>query len=114
MVETVGDRIEKAINDSGLKKAEIARRVNVSPQAITKWSKKGSIEKKNLLKFCNITGASYEWIMTGKRPANEINETRKTYSINSGLLKKINSLNQSQINRLEGYIDALIDNKIIN
>ena len=47
MSEELAKRIDKAIAESGLSKAEIARKLDVTPQAVNGWVKKGKITKKS-------------------------------------------------------------------
>lgn len=65
MTTYIGDRIQQAIINSGKTKKQIAAEVGVSPQAVTNWSKDGSIDKQNLLKFCEATGTTERWIING-------------------------------------------------
>lgn len=64
----VGARITRAIDESGIPAAEIARQVGVSSQAINGWKKTGKIEKNNLTALARITGFRSEWILTGNPP----------------------------------------------
>lgn len=60
-------RIEKAINESGKKKIEIAKYIGVASSAITQWVKGETVNIKleNLYKLAEITGFNPEWIAIG-------------------------------------------------
>ena len=64
-MDLLGKRIETAIKRSGLKKADVARKLGVTPQAITGWCKKNSIEKFRLYEVAELLGVPFEWLMTG-------------------------------------------------
>lgn len=59
-------RIAQAIKTSGKKQKEIAAEVGVTPQAITKWLKSGTISTESLEKFASATGVNLVWLITGK------------------------------------------------
>lgn len=65
MMNTVSERIQYAIRHSGLSKAEIARRCDVSPQAVNGWIATGRIRKEMLYTLASITGVEAEWIAVG-------------------------------------------------
>lgn len=55
--------MKKALTDAGLSKAEIARRMGVTPQAVNGWFATGTIQKRNLVRFAKETGADLEALM---------------------------------------------------
>ena len=65
MVQELGQRIEEALANTGLKQAKIAELMNVTPQAVNKWIKTGRISKENLRKLAKITGAPLTWLISG-------------------------------------------------
>lgn len=59
----LGDRIRKAIDDSGISQAEVARRLGVTPQAVNGWITTDTISKKNLVRLAGETGADLQALM---------------------------------------------------
>lgn len=67
-MNTITDRINKIIADSGLNQSEVARKVGTSPQAIRKWQSGEStgIKGENLIQLAKIGRTSMEWIQAGR------------------------------------------------
>ncbi len=83
-MNTITDRINKIIADSGLNQSEIARKVGTSPQAIRKWQSGEStgIKGENLIQLAKIGHTTMEWIQTGKIPrSSAVNENQAAYYI---------------------------------
>jgi transcriptional regulator with XRE-family HTH domain len=58
--------MEAAWRYSGVMKKDLAKRVGISPTALREWFNGGSKpQHDNLLRFCDATGVSYDWIRTG-------------------------------------------------
>ena len=64
--EERSERIKQAIAKSGLKKSDIARACDVSPQALTGWLKTGRISKESLAIIARVSGVDLDWLITGK------------------------------------------------
>jgi transcriptional regulator with XRE-family HTH domain len=54
-----------ALKRSGISKAEIARRLGITPQAVNGWFKTGTIQKRNLAAFARETQSDLGWLMEG-------------------------------------------------
>lgn len=82
-MNTITERINKIINESGLNQSEAARYIGASPQAIRKWESGESIDikGKNLFMLAKLGNTTMEWIQTGKKPLS-INEQRGIYQSN--------------------------------
>ena len=65
-VEGVSERIAKALLESGLKSAEVAKKMNVFPTAISRW-KTGATEPtpSNLNTLAKILKVDVNWLMSG-------------------------------------------------
>lgn len=68
---SIANRMEKALEHAGLTKAELARRLEVTPQAVNGWFKTGTISKPKLVQFAVATGVTLEWLMTEPGPGDE-------------------------------------------
>jgi len=62
----LGKRIEKAIKDSPYSAKEVAGKIEISPQAISKSIRNSSMGKNNLRKLAKITEVDEEWLIQGK------------------------------------------------
>src|SRR5262245_46392375 len=52
---------------TGLSQRQLAKRLGVSPQAISKWeSGTGEASRTNARKLCDMADISLEWLLTGK------------------------------------------------
>jgi phage repressor protein C with HTH and peptisase S24 domain len=63
----LGDLIKKALDESGISQAEIARRLDVTPQAVNGWIRTGTISKKKLAQLARETGSNLEGLMLGRQ-----------------------------------------------
>ena len=105
MLETIGDRIKKAIDASEFSRTSIAEACGVSKQAITGWIKKNSINKTNLLKVSRLTKTNYEWLLSGKgtpsdkNTTNGIEEEKASYGMDKNTLKKAIKLASNMITK---------------
>jgi transcriptional regulator with XRE-family HTH domain len=62
----LAERIAKAISFSGGVQRQIAIRVGVTPQSVTKWLRWGYMDKQHIPAFCRACGVSIEWFLTGE------------------------------------------------
>lgn len=65
MKEELKQRVAKAIKESGKSQKQIADQIGVTPQAITRWLKVGTISKDNLFKLAMATDSSFYWLASG-------------------------------------------------
>lgn len=69
MAEHISDRIQRAIDESRFSPSDLARKVGVSPSAVSYWLKGSSIPTAvNVFSIADHTGFSPRWIATGKGP----------------------------------------------
>lgn len=64
----IGQTIERAIDDAGLTKAEVARLMEITPQAVSGWVSTGTISKQNLVKLSQIVKRDLASLITGEKP----------------------------------------------
>jgi len=94
MTDLINNRIQQAILNSGKSKAQIAREIGVSAQAVSNWTTDGSIDKTNLLKLCEATGSSEKWIISGKTDNNHnsINEEPSQYAATPMIIPELSEV----------------------
>lgn len=67
MNETIGNRIQKFRKDRGLTQEELAAKLDVSAQAVSKWENDASCPDISLLpRLCHILGITTDELLTGK------------------------------------------------
>lgn len=69
-MNTIAARLGKALADSGITKAELARRANLTPAAITFLLNGDSrdVQGANVFPIADALGVSARWLVTGKHP----------------------------------------------
>lgn len=69
-IQTLAERVAKAINASGKTPAGIAREIGVSPAAVYQWVQGGikDLRNDNLFALADATGFSARWLGTGEGP----------------------------------------------
>lgn len=115
MLESIGDRVKKAITDSGLTQSAVADHCDVSKQAVSGWIKTNTIDKQNLSKLCELTGADYDWVLTGKarqpEPTHGIKEGKGMYTVtpdNIEFLSKLEQLDDTSRQQLSIFMEGLL------
>lgn len=66
-METIGNRIQKSRKAKGMTQEELANRMEVSPQAVSKWENDASCPDISLLpQLCRILGITTDELLTGQ------------------------------------------------
>lgn len=101
MLDSLADRLSFAFAYSGIRKADVARACNVTPQAVSGWTRTGRISKELIFVIADLTGFRAEWIATGEgamfpdgtsvSSISEIRDPRQRdrVRLNSNLMRKI-------------------------
>lgn len=63
--KSVVDRLEKVMNEKQIKKADLARAAGITPQAVGRWFKSGSISIDSLKACAHKFNVSLEWLLNG-------------------------------------------------
>lgn len=77
-METLVDRLQKALSAKKLSWSKASTMIGLSPQAPSKW-KKGQISKETLEKLAGILEVDVGWLMTGGEPVSA--QTEKTQPV---------------------------------
>ena len=64
--DAVARRLAEAFRVSGVRKAEVAEAVGVSPQAITGWLHTGKIARERIPAITKVLGCSSQWLLDGQ------------------------------------------------
>lgn len=66
MSEEIAGRLRRVIAGLPFNKAELADRLEVTPQAVTGWESTGRIGKKSLEGLARVAGTTVEYLLSGK------------------------------------------------
>ena len=103
-----GQRIAKAIKQSGKTQRHIANVIGVAPQSITKWIKTGNIYMENLQKLADATQMEMRYLMFGEGPE-QIQEHSPTYNSKyPDLHQLIDLMDSNQANQLKLVAEAIL------
>lgn len=64
-MDTIQDRLRAAIKEAGLKPVDVARELDITPQAVNSWFATGAIGKDKLSKLAALTNRSTDWFIQG-------------------------------------------------
>ena len=104
-----GQRIARAIRDSGYSQREIADLIGVTPQSITKWIKSGNIYIDNLQRLSELTGRDIAYFIAMTDNKNGIQEPGRTYQTNSEILLDLaQKLSEKQLEKVIVFANALL------
>lgn len=118
---TVIDRLEQLMQHKGISKADMARAVHVSPQAVNSWFRRGDIGKNSAIKLADYFNVSVAWLLgegdasldDKSPPRPELSEREKI------LLQLFNELPNDEADKLlktlnekKQYYDQLLDELI--
>lgn len=93
MNESIGNRISKYRKEKGLTQEELAAKLGVSSQAVSKWENDASCPDISLLpQLCRILGVSVDELLTGERNEVKLVPLEKRKSLDELTLRiKVNS-----------------------
>lgn len=82
MNESITDRIRQAIDASGLKQAEIARRVGVERQTVGDWyhGRSVNVRPDHLFTLADVLGVEARWLATGHGPRERVSPILSNYA----------------------------------
>jgi SOS-response transcriptional repressor LexA len=83
-METIADRLQKALDAKKLSWSKASTMIGLSPQAPSKW-KKGQISKETLEKLAELLEVDFAWLVTGE---NSITVTHKSNGDASSVTEK--------------------------
>lgn len=79
---TLAEKIRWAMEQAGLSPAELARRMDESPQTVNGWLKTGRIAKTKLGRFAEVTAIDLKWLLD---PTGNVAEERASYGKKRGV-----------------------------
>lgn len=88
--EAMKIRIAKVLK--GANQREIANKIGVSAQAVTKWKKSGTISKENATSLAKLRGFNPDWLISGQEPEKLTQSQRPTIEDPVFLAKIMNEL----------------------
>ena len=98
-VSPFGERVRVALAVARIDRASLARACGVTPQAVQKWCDgKAYPSSKSLMKLCEMTGASLEWLMW----PHPVDIRSTDWAINGTHIKNIVRMTLDQIAEVSG------------
>ena len=68
-METFGSRMKQARRDAGLTQQQVAEKLGVNHSNVSQWeSDKHTPQFSAIVKFCEETGVSLDWLVLGREP----------------------------------------------
>lgn len=111
--DEVAQRIETIRRQKELTQAELARALNVSQAAISKYLNERIPPAEVLYRLAQLGNTTMEWLLTGKKSywfnehTNQVREPTTTYDADLALAKKISSLKPQARQVIIELIDLL-------
>ncbi len=88
MQETIGNRIQKYRKVKSMTQEELANRLGVSPQAVSKWENDASCPDISLLpQLCTVLGVSADELLSGKSQEVKVLPTEQRKSLDELVLR---------------------------
>lgn len=102
-------RMETALKNRGLSKAELARRAGVPAQNVTHWLARGGVSKRKLFEVANALDVYPQWLGEGSGPISErmaafgarLSAARKKADYTIGRAAKALSIDADQLEEVE-------------
>jgi transcriptional regulator with XRE-family HTH domain len=104
-METIGERIREKRKEMGWTQEQLAEKVGVTYQAVSKWETDTSYPDIALMgNIARMLGTSMDWLATGRNPdSGECEQVRSFYGkINGTVLKDIHA----DVGKIIGTVDA--------
>lgn len=82
-------RLRHALKVSGLSQRAVADRLNVKPQSISTWLRKGTIHRQHIAPLCKVCGVDIAWLLTGEGQARLDGEAPNAVELADDLIKRL-------------------------
>ncbi len=111
--EAISKRINNIMFDLGINQNQMAKMLNITQPAVSKYLKGRIPPPFILLHLAELSGKTIEWILTGNTkgssPLSKVAEEPKQYQTRNNLQEKINLLPIEIKKSIELLIDALLN-----
>jgi predicted transcriptional regulator len=111
--ESISKRINKIMFDLGINQQQLAKILNITQPAVSKYLK-GRIPPPNiLLQLSKLSGMTIEWILTGNTEvplrSDMVSDQSEQYYIKKTIEEKFNMLPNRIQNNIETLIDSILN-----
>jgi len=114
--EMISKRINNIMFDLGINQNQMAKMLNITQPAVSKYLKGRVPPPFILLHLAKLSGKSIEWILTGETesfiPAITVSEKSAQYSTSKTLEDKFSSMPNEIQKNIEILIDSILENLI--
>ncbi len=110
---TVSDRVFQIMDQMGMSQKDFSEKTGIPQSTISDWKKKRTNPASDkIMVICSALGVSPEWLLSGIKGEGDRADSLDWYVIDRNsevgiIIDKYNNLNNSQRDRLMGYIEAL-------
>lgn len=105
----IQERLQQLIDSLGWNQDRLAREMVTNPSTVSRWFSGSPISKTSIKRLSAVTGASVEWIETGRGPmktaAGEAQEDQPDINVHEGVMMTTKVLSSKT-----GYANALWHN----
>ena len=114
---TISDRIFEKLKELDMPQKSFSEATGISQSTISEWkSKHTNPTSEKILIICKVLNISPEWLLSGIENTGERGNNVDWYVIDKNteqgqLIKMYHSLAPRQRERLQGYIEAMTENK---
>jgi hypothetical protein len=104
-MSTLAERVTEAIDDSGVRVADIASACKISPQAVYDWKKGDTleIEGSNLVELARLTGYNALWIAKGEGPKRGLTKDQ------ASVLRAMEGMSQYKIDIVVKTVQGILE-----
>ena len=110
----ISKRINFIMFDLGINQNQLAKMINITQPAISKYLKGRIPPPFVLLHLAKLSGKSIEWILTGENdinaPAKKVSENPDTFGEKKTLEEKLKMLPVNIKKNIENLIDLILEN----
>lgn len=99
--QELASRIRGLMRDHKITGEKLAEKLGVTPAAVARWRKKGTITRPHIVALARLFNVSIDWLMTGQVQWGETPQRR-------AWIEQIEALSPQQLRRLQAISDALI------
>ncbi len=110
---TVSDRVFQRMKDIGMSQKEFSEKTGIAQSTISEWKSKGNNPTaEKIMPICSVLDVTPEWLLSGATVRGNRSRKPDFYVIDKEseigqIIGEISSMDQSKLDRLIGYMEAL-------
>jgi repressor LexA len=109
MKQTLAQRIREARRGRGIDQVTLAARLDVASRTIQRWEKGEQVPDSNyLMRLAKITGASPQWLLTGKGEMYPTRNEANVFPLATGRYRKVDLIQLPLLSSVPGGAPSMI------